>query len=111
MQPPAEAAWSRDLRVIQTEPSRSRISSSLASIESQLRSGALNAGPEGGQVVHGTVQLVYALVFGTFGKVSPAVGRLLRSLAWTHCTSRWRRRPWVTAMPRCCGRPGASSAR
>ena len=89
MQPPAEAAWSRDLRVLQTEPSRSRISSSLASIESQLRSGALNAGPEGGQVVHGTVQLVYALVFGTFGPMLQSVFNLtvLHKRSFQNCQS------------------------
>ena len=89
MQPPAEAAWARDLRVIQTEPSRSRISSSLSSIESQLRSGALNNGPEGGQVVHGTVQIVYALVFGTFGPMLQSVFNLtvLHKRSFQDCQS------------------------
>ena len=66
-----------------------RIEQRQASIESQLRSGALNAGPEGGQVVHGTVQLVYALVFGTFGPMLQSVFNLtvLHKRSFQYCQS------------------------
>ena len=63
--------WERDKRVIQTTVARSRIESSLAAIQAQLRTGCVQ-----GEVVHKTVQLTYALVFGTLGPMLQSVFNL-----------------------------------
>lgn len=63
--------WEKDKRVIQTTVARSRIESSLAAIQAQLRTGCVH-----GEVVHKTVQLTYALVFGTLGPMLQSVFNL-----------------------------------
>ena len=63
--------WERDKKVIQTTVARSRIESSLAAIQAQLRTGCVQ-----GEAVHKTVQLTYALVFGTLGPMLQSVFNL-----------------------------------
>eukprot|EP01043_Picozoa_sp_COSAG02_P024790 COSAG02_NODE_1369_length_13028_cov_2.767345_3_plen_457_part_00 len=63
--------WEKDKKVIQTTVARSRIESSLAAIQAQLRTGCVQ-----GEVVHKTVQLTYALVFGTLGPMLQSVFNL-----------------------------------
>ena len=66
-----EETWEKDKRVIQTAVARSRIESSLAAIQAQLRTGCVH-----GEVVHKTVQLTYALVFGTLSPMLQSVFNL-----------------------------------
>ena len=63
--------WEKDKRVIHTTVSRNRIESSLAAIQAQLRTGCVHR-----EVVHKTVQLTYALVFGTLGPMLQSVFNL-----------------------------------
>ncbi len=65
------APWVKDKTVIQTTVARSRIESSLAAIQAQLRTGCVQ-----GDVVHKTVQLTYALVFGTLGPMLQSIFNL-----------------------------------